>query len=134
MSKVENTMKRSIAENLKILGSTSIFWPHISARVKPNLWLLLFLFYVFKLITWIVFIYLFYVFSDDILRVPHPDFHSQEAGPLKKYDEMVRNGKLKLDRYQRQIVEHLQRLYSEMLDYQPSNTGFLSKVGNDWEY
>ena len=96
--------------------------------------LFLFLFYVFKLITWIVFIYLFYVFSDDILRVPHPDFHSQEAGPLKKYDEMVRNGKLKLDRYQRQIVEHLQRLYSEMLDYQPSNTGFLSKVGNDWEY
>ena len=96
--------------------------------------LLLFLFYVFKLITWIVFIYLFYVFSDDILRVPHPGFHSQEAGPLKKYDEMVRNGKLKLDRYQRQIVEHLQRLYSEMLDYQPSNTGFLSKVGNDWEY
>ena len=134
MSKVENAMKRSIPENLKILGSTSIFWPHISARVKPNLLLLLFLFYVFKLITWIVFIYLFYVFSDDILRVPHPDFHSQEAGPLKKYDEMVRNGKLKLDRYQRQIVEHLQRLYSEMIDYQPSNTGFLSKVGNDWEY
>ena len=95
---------------------------------------MLFLFYVFKWLTRIVFIYLFYVFSDDILRVPHPHFHSQEAGPLKKYDEMVRNGKLKLDRHQRQIVEHLQRLYSEMLDYQPSNTGFISKVGSDWEY
>ena len=91
-------------------------------------------FYVFKLVKWIVFIYLFYVFSDDVLRVPHPDFHSQEAGPLKKYDELVRNGKLKLDRYQRQIVEHLQRLYSEMLDYQPRDTGFISKVGSDWEY
>ena len=44
---------------------------------------------------------------------------------------MVRNGKLKLDRYQRQIIEHLQRLHSDMVNYEPSSAGFFNKVGSD---
>ena len=68
-------------------------------------------------------------FSDDFLGVPSSHSDNQEAGPLKKYDETVRSGKLKLDRYQRQIVEHLQRLHNDVVSYQPSSAGFLSKVG-----
>ena len=41
---------------------------------------------------------------------------------------MVRNGKLKLDKYQRHVVEQLQRLYGDVVNYQPASDGFLSKV------
>ena len=74
---------------------------------------------------------MYYLISDDVLGVPSPHFNNQEAGPLKKYDEMVRNGKLKLDRYQRHIVEQLQRLCNDVVNYQPSSAGFLSKVEID---
>ena len=46
---------------------------------------------------------------------------------------MVRNGKLKLDKYQRHVVEQLQRLYSDVVNYQPGSDGFLSKVRIDSE-
>lgn len=68
--------------------------------------------------------------SDDFLSTQSSHTVSQEAGPLKKYDETVRSGKLKLDRYQRQIVEHLQRLHDDVVNYQPTSSGFFSKVGN----
>ena len=68
------------------------------------------------------------LFSDDFLGVPNPNVNNQEAGPLKKYDETVRSGKLKLDRHQRQIVEHLQRLYNDVVSYKPTSGGFFSKV------
>ena len=71
-----------------------------------------------------------YILSDDFLGTQSSHTVSQEAGPLKKYDETVRSGKLKLDRYQRQIVEHLQRLHDDVVNYQPTNSGFFSKVWN----
>ena len=70
----------------------------------------------------------YFIFSDDFLGVPNPNVNNQEAGPLKKYDETVRSGKLKLDRHQRQIVEHLQRLYNDVVSYKPTSGGFFSKV------
>ena len=70
----------------------------------------------------------YFIFSDDYLGVPNPNVNNQEAGPLKKYDETVRSGKLKLDRHQRQIVEHLQRLYNDVVSYKPTSGGFFSKV------
>ena len=66
--------------------------------------------------------------SDNTLGVSSPCLNNKVAGPLKKYDEMVQNGKLRLDKYQRTVVEHLQRLYNDVVNYQPNNTGFLSKV------
>ena len=69
-----------------------------------------------------------YVSIDDILGVTSSHFSNQETGPLKTYDEMVKNGKLRLDKYQRSIVEQLQRLYNDVVNYQPDNTGFLRKV------
>ena len=72
----------------------------------------------------------FNLLSDDFLSTQSSHTVSQEAGPLKKYDETVRSGKLKLDRYQRQIVEHLQRLHNDVGNYQPTSSGFFSKVGN----
>lgn len=66
--------------------------------------------------------------ANDFLGVPNPNVNNQEAGPLKKYDETVRSGKLKLDRHQRQIVEHLQRLYNDVVSYKPTSGGFFSKV------
>ena len=71
-----------------------------------------------------------YLLSDDFLGTQSSHTVSQEAGPLKKYDETVRSGKLKLDRYQRQIVEHLQRLHDDVVNYQPTSSGFFSKVGS----
>ena len=73
---------------------------------------------------------LYYLLSDDFLGTQSSHSVSQEAGPLKKYDDTVRSGKLKLDRYQRQIVERLQRLHDDVVDYQPTNSGFFSKVGS----
>lgn len=66
--------------------------------------------------------------ANDFLGAQSSHTISQEAGPLKKYDETVRSGKLKLDRYQRQIVEHLQRLHNDVINYTPTSSGFFSKV------
>ncbi|XP_068698309.1 AFG1-like ATPase [Montipora foliosa] len=66
--------------------------------------------------------------AHDILGVASSHFSNQETGPLKTYDEMVKNGKLRLDKYQRSIVEQLQRLYNDVVNYQPDNTGFLRKI------
>ena len=71
-----------------------------------------------------------YLRLDDFLGTQSSQSVSQEAGPLKKYDETVRSGKLKLDRYQRQIVEHLQRLHDDVVNYEPTSSGFFSKVGS----
>lgn len=71
-----------------------------------------------------------YLLLDDFLGAQSSHTISQEAGPLKKYDETVRSGKLKLDRYQRQIVEHLQRLHNDVINYTPTSSGFFSKVGS----
>ena len=69
-----------------------------------------------------------YLLLDDFLGSQSSHTVSQEAGPLRKYDETVRSGKLKLDRYQRQIVEHLQRLHNDVVNYEPASSGFFSKV------
>lgn len=66
--------------------------------------------------------------ANNTLGVSSPCLNNKVAGPLKKYDEMVQNGKLRLDKYQRTVVEHLQRLYNDVVNYQPNNTGFLSKL------
>lgn len=79
---------------------------------------------------WSISLTLYDLLSDDFLSTQSSHTVSQEAGPLKKYDETVRSGKLKLDRYQRQIVEHLQRLHDDVVNYQPTSSGFFSKVGN----
>lgn len=64
--------------------------------------------------------------ANNTLGVSSPCLNNKVAGPLKKYDEMVQNGKLRLDKYQRTVVEHLQRLYNDVVNYQPNNTGFLN--------
>lgn len=79
---------------------------------------------------WSISLTLDYLLLDDFLSTQSSHTVSQEAGPLKKYDETVRSGKLKLDRYQRQIVEHLQRLHDDVVNYQPTSSGFFSKVRN----
>lgn len=66
--------------------------------------------------------------SDNTPGVSSPHLNNKVPGPVKKYDEMVQNGKLRLDKYQRTIVEQLQRLYNDAVNYQPNKTGFLSKV------
>ena len=71
-----------------------------------------------------------YLPLDDFLGSQSSHTVSQEAGPLRKYDETVRSGKLKLDKYQRQIVEHLQRLHDDVVNYKPASSGFFSKVGS----
>lgn len=51
-----------------------------------------------------------------------------QGGPLVIYDEMVANGNLNKDDYQRKIVENLQELFVKVQSYQPNPGGTLSKV------
>lgn len=42
-----------------------------------------------------------------------------QADPVTRYEHLVSAGILKADEHQRSIIQHLQRLHTSLLDYDP---------------